>query len=189
MRRGASAPGDVSGGTAICTLTPADTDCVDSTAKSGTSYGYAVFAVDAAGNKARREATAKALDTQAPDAVANFKVVSFDRTYARLGWTVPALKGADADVAGYRVIKLRPGAKTPLSPSDGTVVCRNDDQTRQHLRCDARPDDRQEGHVRRLRARRGAQLLGARADLAGAALGRQEAAAQADEGAAARAPG
>ena len=135
VRRGTSAPGDASGGTGICNVTPADTDCVDSTAKSGTSYGYAVFAVDAAGNKARREATVKAVDSQSPDAVANFKVVSFDRTYARLGWTVPALKGADADVTGYRVIKLRRGAKTPLSPNDGTVVCNNDD-TRDNI-CDA----------------------------------------------------
>jgi hypothetical protein len=69
----------------------------------------------------------KAVDSQAPDALANFKVVSFDRTYARLGWTVPALKGADADVTGYRVIVLRKGAKTPVSPNDGTVVCTNDD--------------------------------------------------------------
>ena len=127
VRRGVSAPSDVAGGTGICTVTPADTDCVDSTAKSGTSYGYTVFAVDAAGNKARREATVKAVDTQAPDPIANFKVVTFDRTYARLGWTVPALKGADADVAGYRVIMLRPGAKAPASENDGTVVCRNDD--------------------------------------------------------------
>ena len=44
VRRGTSAPGDVSGGTGICTVTPSDTDCVDTTAKSGTSYGYAVFA-------------------------------------------------------------------------------------------------------------------------------------------------
>ena len=66
VRRGASAPSDVAGGTGICTVTPADTDCVDTTAKSGTSYGYAVFAIDAAGNKARREATVKALDTRHP---------------------------------------------------------------------------------------------------------------------------
>ena len=59
--------------------------------------------------------------------MANLKVLSFDRTYARLTWTVPALKGADADLAGYRVIMLRKGAKTPSSQNDGTVVCRNDD--------------------------------------------------------------
>jgi hypothetical protein len=127
VRRGSPAPSDSAGGTGICTVTPSDTDCVDSTAKNGTSYGYAVFAIDAAGNKARREGTVKALDTQSPDAVDNFKVLTFDRTYARLTWTVPAAKGADADIAGYRVIMLRPGAKTPLSPNDGTVVCRNDD--------------------------------------------------------------
>ncbi|MDX6599258.1 MAG: hypothetical protein QOE87_3145, partial [Gaiellales bacterium] len=127
VRRGTPAPSDVSGGTGICTASPSDTDCVDGTAKNGTSYGYAVFAIDAAGNKARREDTAKALDTQPPDAVSNLKIASSDRTYARLTWTVPAFKGADADLAGYRVLLLRQGAKAPLSPNDGTVVCRNDD--------------------------------------------------------------
>jgi hypothetical protein len=136
VRRGnGSAPSDVAGGTGVCTLAPPDTGCVDSSAKSGTSYGYAVFAIDAAGNKARREAGAKAVDSQPPDAVNNLKVLSFDRTYARLTWTVPALKGADADLAGYRVIMLRKGAKAPGSPNDGTVVCRNDDP-RDNL-CDA----------------------------------------------------
>ncbi len=135
VRRGVSAPGDAAGGTGICTVTPADTDCIDSTAKSGTSYGYAVFAVDAAGNRARREATVKAIDTQSPDAVADLKIVSFDRTYARIGWSIPALKGADADLAGYRVIMLRNGAKAPANENDGTVVCRNDDP-RDNL-CDA----------------------------------------------------
>jgi hypothetical protein len=129
VRRGSGtpAPPDTSSGTAVCTLTPPANVCADSGAKSGTTYGYAVFAIDAAGNLARREAGARAADTQPPDAVAGLKIVSFDRTYARLGWTVPALKGADEDLAGYRVIQLRAGAKAPLSPQDGTVVCRNDD--------------------------------------------------------------
>jgi hypothetical protein len=129
VRRGSgtSAPPDASSGAAVCTLTPPANACTDSSAKSGTTYGYAVFAIDAAGNLARREASAKAADTLPPDAVAGLKVVSFDRTYARLGWTVPALKGTDSDLAGYKVLRLRPGTKAPLNPQDGTVVCRNDD--------------------------------------------------------------
>jgi hypothetical protein len=113
----------MSSGTAVCTLAPPTTGCLDSSTKNGTSYGYAVFAIDGAGNIARREAGAKASDTQPPDPVADLKVLSFDFSYARLGWDAPALKGADADLAGYRVIKLRDGAKSPLNPQDGTVVC------------------------------------------------------------------
>jgi fibronectin type 3 domain-containing protein len=123
VRRGTIAPADASSGTPVCTLAAPATGCTDNTAKNGTSYGYAVFAVDAAGNFARREASAKGVDTQPPDPVADLKVLSFDFSYARLGWDAPALKGANADLAGYRVILLRPGAKAPLNPNDGTVVC------------------------------------------------------------------
>jgi hypothetical protein len=129
VRRGAgsSAPADTGAGTGVCTLAAPETGCIDTNAKSGTLYGYAVFAVDAAGNLARREAVAKPLDTQPPDAVTGLKVVSSDRTYVRLGWTAPSLKGADADLAGYRVLMLRAGATAPLNPGDGTVICRNED--------------------------------------------------------------
>jgi hypothetical protein len=124
---GASAPSDASAGTGICTLTAPATGCMDTTAKSGAFYAYAVFAVDAAGNFTRREASAKAVDTVAPDPVTGLKVVSSDRTYVRLGWNVPALKGNDSDLAGFRVLLLRPGSKAPANPGDGTVVCRNED--------------------------------------------------------------
>ena len=126
---GASAPNDAGSGTGVCTLTAPATGCMDTTAKSGTFYTYAVFAVDAAGNFARREASAKAIDTIAPDPVTGLKVVSSDRTYVRLGWNVPPLKGNDSDLAGFRVLLLRPGAKAPANPNDGTIVCRNDDPT------------------------------------------------------------
>jgi hypothetical protein len=137
VRRGAgsSAPPDPASGTAVCTAAASDTGCTDAGAKSGTLYGYAVFALDAAGNVARREASAKALDTLSPDAVTGLQVVSSDRTYVRLGWSAPALKGADEDLAGYRVLLLRPGAKAPLNPGDGTVVCMNDDP--QDTLCDS----------------------------------------------------
>ena len=62
-------------------------------------------------------------------------MLTFDRTYARLSWNVPALSGADADIGGYRVLKLRPGARAPLNPQDGTIVCRNGD-SQNHI-CDA----------------------------------------------------
>jgi hypothetical protein len=126
---GASAPADAASGTGICTLTAPATGCMDTTARSGTFYAYAVFAVDAAGNFTRRDASAKAVDSVAPDPVTGLRVVSSDRTYVRLGWNVPALKGNDADLAGYRVLLLPPGAKAPTGPGDGTVVCRNEDPT------------------------------------------------------------
>ena len=132
---GATGPSDAASGTAVCTQLPPATGCVDASAKDGTLYGYSVFAIDAAGNVARRTASAKASDTQPPDAVAGLKVLTFDRTYARLSWNVPALSGADADISGYRVLKLRPGAKAPLNPQDGTIVCRNGDP-QNHI-CDA----------------------------------------------------
>jgi hypothetical protein len=132
---GTTGPSDPTSGTAVCSLRPPDTGCVDSSAKDDTLYGYSVFAIDAAGNVARRMASAKASDTQPPDAVAGLKVLTFDRTYARLSWNVPALEGADADISGYRVLKLRPGAKAPLNPQDGTIVCRNGDP-QNHI-CDA----------------------------------------------------
>ena len=127
---GSSAPPDTSSGTAICTLTPPANACIDGNTKNGTLYGYGVFAIDAAGNVARSDASARASDKLAPDAVTGLRVISFDQTYVRIGWTVPALKGANADLAGYRVLKLRPGAKAPLNPQDGTVVCNNDDPAR-----------------------------------------------------------
>jgi hypothetical protein len=134
VRRGTTPPADMSSGTAVCTLTAPDTGCVDRATTNGTFYGYSVFAVDGAGNFVRREASAKASDTVAPDAVTGLKVASFDFSYARLVWNVPALTGANADLAGYRVVQLRRGAKAPLNPQDGTVVCRDVDPA--NGRCD-----------------------------------------------------
>ena len=108
-------PTDAGLGTAICTLTAPATGCMDTNAKSGTFYAYAVFAVDAAGNFTRREASAKAVDTVPPDPVTGLRVVSSDRTYVRLGWTVPALKGNDSDLAGFRVLLAAPGQSRPRS--------------------------------------------------------------------------
>jgi hypothetical protein len=132
---GALAPGSASSGTAVCTLTPPATGCLDSSVKNNTFYSYGVFAIDGAGNVAERQASAKASDTQGPDPVTGLRVLSFDRNYARLSWTVPPLTGNNADLAGYRVLELRPGAKAPLNPNDGTVVCPDVDPT--YPICDA----------------------------------------------------
>ncbi|MDX6631929.1 MAG: hypothetical protein QOH00_4175 [Gaiellales bacterium] len=124
---GPSAPTDPSTGTTVCSLPPSATGCIDKATKNNTSYSYGIFAIDGAGNFGWRGASARAVDTQAPSAVSGLRVVSFDRTYARLGWAVPVLKDANADLAGYRVLALRTVGKPPLNPNDGTVVCRNDD--------------------------------------------------------------
>jgi fibronectin type 3 domain-containing protein len=124
---GPSAPTDPSTGTTVCSLPPSATGCIDKETKNNTSYSYGIFAIDGAGNFGWRGASARAVDTQAPPAVTGLRVVSFDRTYARLGWAVPVLKDANADLAGYRVLALRTVGKPPLNPNDGTVVCRNDD--------------------------------------------------------------
>ena len=134
VRRGTAAPSDPAAGVAVCTLVPPATGCVDETVKSGTAYGYGVFAIDAAGNVSHRAVTARAVDTQPPDPVAGLRVVSFDRTYARLGWTIRS-KAEIGDLAGYRVLLLRPGAKAPLNPLDGKIVCRAIDPG--YAKCDA----------------------------------------------------
>ena len=124
---GSSPPSDPNAGTTVCTPTPPANGCKDGNTKNNTTYSYGIFAIDAAGNVAWRGATARSVDTTAPDAVIGLKIVSFDRSYARIGWTVPALKDENADIAGYRVLQLRAVSKPPLNPNDGKVVCRNDD--------------------------------------------------------------
>jgi hypothetical protein len=124
---GSSAPPDASSGVAVCTLTPPATECTDANTKNGTLYSYAIFALDGARNIARREASARAFDVLPPAPVTGLEVTRFDRTYAQLAWDAP--RNAGADVAGYRVLQLRPGDKAPLNPVDGTLVCRNDDRT------------------------------------------------------------
>ena len=97
----------------------------DAATKNGTLYGYSVFAVDGAGNAVRQEASAKASDTLAPDPVTGIRALASSPTAVRLTWDVPPLKGDDADLDGYRVLQLRPGAKAPLNPQDGTILCKD----------------------------------------------------------------
>jgi hypothetical protein len=130
---GSSGPPDASSGSAVCALTPPATECTDTNTKNDTVYSYAIFAIDGAGNVARREASARASDVVPPAPVTGLEVTRFDRTYAQLAWDAP--KNTSADVAGYRVLQLRPGDRTPLNPVDGTIVCRNDDP--QNTNCDA----------------------------------------------------
>jgi hypothetical protein len=127
VRRGSSAPADPSSGTAVCTLQAPATGCVDTTAKTGTIYGYSVFAIDGAGNVTRRETSAKAADTLAPDPVTGIRALASSPTAVRLTWDVPPLKGNNADLAGYRVLQLRPGQKVPLHPQDGAILCKDVD--------------------------------------------------------------
>ena len=124
VRRGSSTtpPGSTSAGTDICTVTTTATGCVDSSAQSGSIYGYSLFALDGAGNLTRQTATARAVDTVAPDPVTGFRA-SVGPTNAHFFWNAPARQGRNADLAGYRLIRLAAGAKAPTNPRDGTQVC------------------------------------------------------------------
>lgn len=123
VRRAGAAPADVSAGTAVCTVTPpGGTGCVDSAALSGTTYGYSLFAIDGAGNVARQAVSVKPTDSMPPDAVTGFHA-SVGPTNAHLIWDVPARQGRNADLAGFRIIRLADGVKSPTNPKDGSAVC------------------------------------------------------------------
>jgi hypothetical protein len=125
VRRGSqtSPPSDPAAGTGICTVTlPASTGCIDSATDSGTIYGYSVFAIDAASNLTRQVTSARAFDSLPPDPVTGFRG-TVGPTNAHLEWNTPARQGNNADLAGYRVIKLGTGIKQPTNPRDGTEVC------------------------------------------------------------------
>ncbi len=62
------------------------------------------------------------LSTPSPDPVTGFRA-AVGPTNAHLEWDVPARQGKDADLAGYRIIKLAAGVKQPTNPRDGTEVC------------------------------------------------------------------
>jgi hypothetical protein len=122
-RSGQTSPADVTAGTNICTVTlPAATGCVDSATNNATTYNYSVFAVDGAGNVARQIVSARAVDTVAPDPVTGFQA-SVGPTNAHLVWDAPARQGNDADLAGYRILKLADGVKQPTNPRDGSEAC------------------------------------------------------------------
>jgi hypothetical protein len=95
---------------------------VDSSALSGTTYGYAVFAIDGAGNVARQTVSVKPTDSLSPDAVSGFHA-SVGPTNAHLMWDLPARTGRNADLAGFRIIRLADGVTSPTNPRDGSAVC------------------------------------------------------------------
>ncbi len=124
VRRGSptAPPASATAGTDVCTVTTAATGCIDPHTESGASYGYSIFAIDGAGNQSRQTLTVRALDTVAPDPVAGFNG-TVGPTSVHLTWDAPALQGNDADLAGYRIIRLGAGIKQPANPRDGTEVC------------------------------------------------------------------
>jgi hypothetical protein len=125
LRRGSptSPPADPTAGTPICMIAlPAATGCLDAATQSGTTYSYALFAIDGAGNVSRQSVNVKSLDTVAPDQVTGFHA-SVGPTNAHLFWTSPARTGNDSDLAGFRVIRLAAGQTQPTNPRDGTEVC------------------------------------------------------------------
>lgn len=124
VRRGGqtSPPESTTAGTAVCTVTTTATGCVDRAVTSGSIYGYSVFAIDGAGNQTHQSVSVRAVDSIAPDPVTGFKA-SVGPTNVHLVWDAPARQGNDADLAGYRLIKLGAGIKRPTNPRDGSEVC------------------------------------------------------------------
>jgi hypothetical protein len=124
VRRGGqtSPPDSPTAGTAVCTVTTTATGCVDRAASSGSIYGYSVFAIDGAGNQTHQSVSVRAVDSVAPDPVTGFKG-SVGPTTVHLVWDAPARQGNNADLAGYRLMKLGVGIRRPTNPKDGTEVC------------------------------------------------------------------
>jgi hypothetical protein len=115
-------PSGLGDGVAACDAPPGSTSCVDAGTVSGASYGYRLFAVDAAGNVSSRPlSNVLALDTLTPSSPAALAAVPGNGSVA-VSWTpVPAV-GTDADVAGYRVV-YKPGAVPPSNAGDGAALC------------------------------------------------------------------
>jgi hypothetical protein len=124
VRRGSSTspPTDPTGGTGICTAVTTATGCVDTNASSGSIYGYSIFAIDAAGNATRQSVSVRAFDAVPPDPVTGF-TGTVGPTTVHLRWSTPNRQGNNADLAGYRIIKLAASIKQPTNPRDGTEVC------------------------------------------------------------------
>ena len=124
VRRGAQTtpPATPTAGTDVCTVTTTATGCVDTTAQNGSLYGYSVFALDGAGNVTHDSTSVRAIDSVAPAPVTGFRA-SVGPTNAHLFWDAPSRQGNNADLGGYRILKLAPGTKQPTNPRDGSQVC------------------------------------------------------------------
>ena len=122
VRRGDSAPLTADAGSAVCQPKPPATGCTDEKAISGQLYGYALFAIDGAGNTTRRTVIARPVDTIKPAPPTNVKAIASSRS-ARISWAAPPLTGDNADRRGFQIVKLRSLTLKPKSPDDGELVC------------------------------------------------------------------
>ena len=122
VRRGDSAPLTADAGSAVCQPKPPATGCTDAKAISGQLYGYALFAIDGAGNTTRRTVIARPVDTVKPSPPSSVKGTGASRS-ARITWTAPPLTGDNADRQGFLIVRLRSLTVKPKSPDDGELVC------------------------------------------------------------------
>ena len=81
-----------------------------------------MFAIDGAGNVTRQVTSARALDSLPPDPVTGFRG-TVGPTNVHLTWDPASRQGKNADLAGYRLMKLGAGITKPTNPRDGTEVC------------------------------------------------------------------
>ena len=107
---------------AVCAPKGETHSCTDGSVPSGALTTYSLAVTDAAGNTANANAVIKPVDTVAPSTPANAKV-EVGSGQAIVSWDALALNGANADLASYRVIKLKPSASKQPSLGDGDPVC------------------------------------------------------------------
>ena len=143
-------------GTSICTVTRRPRRGVSTRQRSnGSIYGYSVFAVDGAGNVARQIVSARAVDTVAPDPVTGFRGLGGpDQCPPRSGMC-PPVRATNADLAGYRIIKLGRGIKQPDESARTAPRSARASASATATASSRTCTHRQEGDVRDLRRGRG----------------------------------
>ena len=95
-------------GTTICTVTlPAATGCVDSADQQRLDLRLLGVRVDAAGNVARQTVSARRVDTRRARRRSRGSAARSGRPTRTSSGTLPPRQGSNADLAGYRIIRLR----------------------------------------------------------------------------------
>jgi fibronectin type 3 domain-containing protein len=116
IRRGpaGSPPATPADGTAACASPqPTATSCTDTGTVSGTTYSYAFFATDQAGNQTRLTSTVQALDTTPPDPPGPVTAVPIPGG-VQLQWVPSPSKDVD-----HYLVRRQSGGIAPATAHDG----------------------------------------------------------------------
>ena len=118
---GSSPPATVTHGIAVLLGSDRATSVTDPALTAGTTYSYALFAQDTAGNTSSRASittsTVPPLDTTPPSPVSGVKVTGRTTTSVSLAWTNPG----DADLAMI-VVRRALGSSPPATIAEGSGV-------------------------------------------------------------------